>query len=613
MDGLKATIHDREVRISELKILLNERSTELSNMKLLLQTQEQQHIDIVRKVQRESEATAQRYDDQLLEQREALETQRTSFLLQIKTLEQDIQIQRDGFTEELQRAKRSQQVEMQLYKQELNQKLLQADQKIATAHAELNVVKSARNDLESKLQQQMDTNKSLTKQLRDLQWETADSAKIATTRIVELEEALRQSQEQAASDFEVYEENRRRVQSQLEESNQCLEREKSSAKQQIQSLLTELASTNAQLREASEQHKNEVSTLMRTVNEKQEQLEHLHKELNEGQGSTQELIGKCAAEILVRDRQLEKQTATIHELQEELKVLVADVDTYRRDIAKLLESHSLLEKQREEERQSWEQKLDSLRRQAQREGNSTIHALLAAKESAEAEVKLLRSQLRMNPHRNDGQGATSWDDRLVSTPYPTDDYVISGQPERTNIPNKAFEAQAQAAIIELEQENDKLRTIIHQMRQDMEVMQRAMTQPSYHGCNDSHPIRRPRTAEPVLGESGNSQVHILQGLLKEKQSIIDRLLEQQQRLHELLEQSSKRAEQGNGRDSGTLEKALDNNRELRQKLAEAVEDMRVMTSERSRLMDMSNALKAEIRYWMEKHSNKVDATTQSMI
>lgn len=136
-----------------------------------------------------------------------------------------------------------------------------------------------------------------------------------------------------------------------------------------------------------------------------------------------------------------------------------------------------------------------------------------------------------------------------------------------------------------------------------------MTEGCYKGTSN---VYTPREDSAQL----HAQLMRFQTLLDQKQSIIDHLLEQQQKLHQKIDESvCLSREKANGHDhdnTNTLIQELQSENDILQcQLSDAVADMQRMATERTRLVEMSNALKAEVRFWTEKNANKAEASTQS--
>ncbi|KND02183.1 uncharacterized protein SPPG_02672 [Spizellomyces punctatus DAOM BR117] len=657
-DGLQTDVHDRECRISELKILLNEKTTALANLKSFLQTQEQQHHDVVRKLQREKEILTQHYEDAINARAEEFELQRADLNLQLKTAQQGIELQKNAFAVELEQLKRSQDIEMRVFKQNLSQQLIEAEHRVASAIAELTAVKLARDSVEKKFQEQLEITRNLDKKVRELQWEAADTAKATTGRIAELEEQLRQAKVDASEAAKKYEENCTRLRLDFEDEKKILEQRKSLVDGQVSHLHEQLAKAVDDFAAYRSESDGRLRQLKEALSSKDQQLQALNAEMNVGRSDLDAIIRKYKSELAHRDQEMSKQRECIRDLETALSASRRETEAYKDEVAKRLMAEQALQLTLNQQKLEWEKRMANLQRRNTQSQDDLVRSLIAAKDAAEAQVKLLRSRLQ-EQHRSSsvmdfGMNINAhMDSRPASTPpvgpahtnrhstgityrsssratgrtrshghdlrdlsdfYNSSSQDVGGMAEHD--PDVL-----RHRVQELRAQNAQLSDIIHQMRNDMESMQHAFMEqeapphsaPQHHSkeIDESH----------FLDESAHlhTQLIKLQTLLTQKQSLIDQLVDQQQKLHQKMDDSIRLiGDRNNGRSSdrdGSMQiitKLQQDNKILREKLAEAVTDIQRMADEKAHLLEMSNTLKAEVRFWTEKAADTRDAATQTV-
>ncbi|KAI8817573.1 uncharacterized protein EV422DRAFT_604303 [Fimicolochytrium jonesii] len=599
-EGLTSDVNDREARIAELKMVVRERTTDIANLKSLMQAQEQQHHELLRKLQTDDEMMMKHQEDVLRTRMEEFELERADLQMQMKKLEQQLELQRTAHLAEMQQQKRSQEIVLRALKQDLARQLLEAEHDVSRATAELHAVKGAREAIEKKLEEQMDANQKIESKLQQAGWEGADAKKESAIRIAELEEQLRQSETAAAQAQTAFETRQKKLMLDSEEMKKCLEHDKTIAEERNETLTKQLAMAMDQAAMQRDEIVKAYQQLEKLVAHKEEDIRTLHNRLSMEKSKVSrhgETIAKQQDRISTLEAELDRRCHANEQLHQEMASLVASEQDLRRNL-----TEQKLEKERS---------LAALHRKDVDDQSQLVRGLIAAKEIAEAEVKLLRSKLGMAAHAHLRL-------RPASTP-PFPSYDTGQQQEDRLSPDPTSDRDTY-----WQNENARLTSIIHQMRHDMEIMHQAMA------SNASTQQRKMSPEGFRLNDDAqqlHNQITKLQGLLAQKQTIIDQLLDQQQKLHEKLGQSLRSASavgggagvQGGDRDvenqSGSeplVDKLRAENQQLRQRLTALHGDMQRLAQERARLLDMSNALKAEVRFWTEKNGDKAHAATQTL-
>ncbi|KAJ3284363.1 Coiled-coil domain-containing protein 57 [Borealophlyctis nickersoniae] len=562
-EGLKSEVHESETRINDLRLLLNEKVTELSQLKTLLQTQEQHHNEAIRRMRREQETLQQQHEDAILARVEEYEQSRMEIQLQLRAANQETEIQRDAFAAELDRIKRQHEIDLRVCKQEMNHQLLDAEHRVASAFAEANAAKMARETVEGSLRQQLEINKTLEKKLREVQWEHSDAEKTAAGRILELEEQLRLAKLELSDATMQFEEERKRMILDWEAKDQMREHEKEVHQKKLAQTVAKLEAVAEENRLQSSQLESRLRGLEDVIRLKDQQRQKLQAELNATRTNLEENAQMHQHQIFQRDAELSEMRKNVAGLEDELAERRRDISLYKEDIARRIKVEQELRQACAEEQLEWERKLDDLRRRKLRDQDDLMRSLIMAKDKAEAQVK-----------------------------------------------------------------NQHLSEVIHQMRQDMETLQHAMTsvaeqQSEHHGTD-----HRRTHIEQDLGNTEmyhqeaihlHAQLARLQTLLQQKQTLIDQLLEQQEQMHAKLNHSLQQQTRKTGKPpsddptvdeitESALEELREENEMLRAKLRSAVADLFQAAKERSRLVDMSNSLRAELRRLTEKDSDNEMAT-----
>ncbi|KAJ3051811.1 Coiled-coil domain-containing protein 57 [Rhizophlyctis rosea] len=641
-EELRIDIAERETRINEHKSLLNEKTYELSQLKTLLQTQEQQHNDAIRRLRREQEQLEQQHELALSERSEAFEQTRMDLQLELKAAKQQQDLQREAFTAEIDKLKRQSEIDLQLCKQEINQQLLDAEHRVASAFADLNAVKMRKEASENAYQQQLEMNKKLEKRLKDYQWERADGEKTAAAKIAELEEMVQQLKSQNASQAVAFEEDRARLLSDFAAKEQDYQKNQETSKTRLNETQSQLNTAKQEMVDRTAEFKKRIEDLQKAIREKDHMLRETCTDFERQILKWEEDEKADQEEIAQQANVINSLKTRMHASETELAELRRDVATYKQEIAKRVEAEMRLQKSAVEQRAEWERKFEELKRRKLRDQDEIIKGLIMAKERAEAESKLLRERwrstqaaegLRRSPG---GDGAMAMEE-LEMPPF---DNEFGDE-----IPNERDADLLRRHNARLQEQNQQLTTIVHQMRQDMEQLQQAMDSVTEQqgGHDIGHTARNDSPTAPETEMYHQEAVHLhkqisnLQSLLQQKQSIIDQLLQQQEKMHQQMERevqkkiiskpSKTKTKRRRGRAEGSdddlddsdisgdesdeegprsrekknaLKLLRSTNYELRDKLRSAVEDLMRAVAEKSRLVDLSNMLQSELRMVREE-------------
>ncbi|KAJ3019056.1 hypothetical protein HKX48_002408 [Thoreauomyces humboldtii] len=540
-EGLTTDIHDREAKISDLKVLLNEKTSELANFRSLLCSQEQQHHDEIHKMQREKEAEQQHVEDKFVALTEEHELEQSDLKLQIKRVLQEKQIEREIQSVEMDQLKRSHEAALRSMKQEHGHLLVAADHAVSCATTELQTVKLAKDGLEAKYQAELRANEALDKKLQQLEWKMLDTQKASANQIVELEETLRKTEQAAEDARKLFEQAQSKLNLEYEESKKTLLHGTAVEANKAVVLAQHLAAASEQLALQQTENTKTVSGLQAQLLEKDEEVRRLQSNTSTERSEVNRFVQQHRQELMQRDDQITGQQEYISKLEQELAERCTDCESMQHEIGSLAARNQQLEQTIVQLNLEAERKVAVAYRKKNGEQTDVVRSLVAAKDAADAQVK-------DNTH--------------------------------------------------LQTENARLIGIIQQMRHDMETMQNSIVPPTraQFGQTSNHDFRQ--QLAPL-----HSRIADLESSLDQKQSIIDHLLQQQEKMYRQLD----------GRDvegSGANAELWSENQGCRQRCAVLAADVQRMTRERATLLDMSNALKAEVRFWSDKMENREEVGTQ---
>ncbi|TPX48391.1 hypothetical protein SeMB42_g00035 [Synchytrium endobioticum] len=559
----KTQLHDRDARISQLKMLIADKTSEVSNLRALLQAHELHEIELTGKLRREHQLALQHHEDVQRASLDKAENEKTELLMQLRAVAQNSDLLKQSHATDIDRIKRDHELDLRLLKQDADQGLLDAEHRLATALGELSAANLGKAALEDKLQLQLDHNRNLDQKLRQVQWETADLVKSHAIRIAALDENLKQVQAKRQDEKQIYEEQLSRYHLEWDSRQKTLEHEKADLAERLSHVTAKLNDAIAQ-NTSTTSHSHATITALKVTNQEQtdriraldDTVATLRHEQKDAESSYQ--------------HQLSRRDSDLHHLQERLSRVEAEnielhqhLNTYKHEISKRMDAENVLNRNILEQNMEWERRYDGLMKKRHWDEQDFIRSLVAAKDRAEADLQLLRTRL----DRGDGNG-------------PVEEADNSIQAENQMLKSRVDELMAQ---------NEQLATIVHQMKDDMQTLYQ-------NNATTSH-------------KSLDQEMAPLQKLLAQKQDLIDQLLDAQTRLHQRTKASllasldSKPLPWPSNVDASlampgvnrSLESLQHENAQLRAQLRSTAADLKKLAVERIKLMDMSNALRAELR------------------
>ncbi|KAJ3195703.1 hypothetical protein HK101_011290 [Irineochytrium annulatum] len=551
VDNLKTEISERDAQVSDLKILLSERVSELASLRSLCQIQEQQHAEAIRKTRKEKETALEEMESRLRAAEQENEQVRLETKLQAEALNQEV---------------------------------------------------SAHRDLE--------------KRLRESEWELNDYKKLMSTTVAEMQHKLTSSQEEMTNVSAMFDQQRQRLLSEMEAIERSHQAELQRSAERVKATRAEMDAVVRESYEENERHKNELVALDALVRERDQAISGLaaavecrEKELarlteshiHEVQRMTNEFSQRTESyrdEILqltknyeakAHQQMMESTTNAeiVRDLKSDLQTKNDSIQSLREELAKRIEAERHLQIEAAEQALAWQQKLIEAERKREKLDEHLVRTLMKDKDELEAEVRLLKSEL---------QSFGSLDTLKA-------DYQ-SIQGEAHHLRQK---------LADSESANEQLRQAVHQMRQDMELVQNAFHKSQSQSTFQQSQTQNPYATPPpqrhpqhhdASHEELSKEVSNLKEEISRKEQIISSLLismEELQRKH------------GSGRprsptipttqqqqphahaDASAVDQLLADNVHLREKLRSAVDDIARMGRERARVIEASNAAHAEMK------------------
>ncbi|KAI9327097.1 hypothetical protein BDR26DRAFT_901582 [Obelidium mucronatum] len=394
---------------------------------------------------------------------------------------------------------------------------------------------------------ELESLRNVDKKLKEAQWELLDHGKQSASEIANLKHELQKT-----------------LQSQI----QLL-------KQEIEALLEKNLGLEYHMKAQAESQKSAVKTLESALQSRDSEITALNDQVEKLTKKLAQVVDTHDSKYDVLGSDLSSKENQVQQLEDQIRSLKSDLSSSRDEIRKHKAVELELQTNLNElvaEKSVTEKWAEETILRKLKESEKYIKSVLQEKEilaqdfdQLKAEFKaVLKSRSQLEKELQDWQTADSNED---------------GRNER---------------ISELEQQNAQLQAIIKQMRNDMEAVQNELAH--------SPPTQPPEFSNFIAHDAAiaNQQLQQLAEIIQQKQQLIDQLLRNSAQNTTPISQTD------SGNSSATAQAAAEKlatitseNEALKQRIKDLTSKVVEASGDRMRLLDMSNALRAQVRMLMK--------------
>ncbi|CAF0740218.1 unnamed protein product [Rotaria sordida] len=438
-------------RFKEMKKVLNEKNSEISELKIVndqlytLKKQIELQIDEEKKhflhrlsIKEKDLSNYKQQCDQILQtEREQLEQERRAINRRLTELENELERQRRELTNEFETQTKKLEYDWKRRHDDVINLQLASELKSKLLTEELEQHIQTIRKIELNNNELMERNKTLEKSVKELEWQLHEQEAVKNARIKELE--LKCSN----------------VDGRLQEREDDYSRKYSERDRLIREKdvkIEQLKQSYQELEDKWQSSNDQCFQLRQQQNEKQREYEHIIREKDASLSTLQDEINQIKKQWNHQLTQISKEHANEniehHALQDECDTLKAElkikdnhINRYKKELEDALDRERALEEAKAQLDIDWQKKLNQNQRQEYHKSEDLIEKLSSAHEQAIAQVKKLENDI-------------SFKDDLLKA-Y-TNQYKSNG-------------GDADALVV-LQRENENLRSVISQMRQQMEAL-----------------------------------------------------------------------------------------------------------------------------------------------
>ncbi|CAF1295365.1 unnamed protein product [Adineta ricciae] len=438
-------------RFKELKKVLNEKNSEISELKIVndqlyqLKKQIEAQIDEEKKhflhrlsIKEKDLGSYKQQCDQILQtEREQLEQERRAINRRLTELENELERQRRELTNEFESQTKKFEFDWKRKYDDVNNLQLASELKSKLLSEEMEQHLQTIRQLELNKTESIERIKTLEKLVKEQEWQLHEQEAVKNARIKELESKCNN----VDGRFQEREDDYSRKYSELDR----LLREKEVKLEQFKESYQELEGKWENLNDQCFQ-------LRQQLNEKQREHEHLIRDKDTELSNLQDEINRIKKQWNHQLTQISKEHANENiehrALQEEcdtlkgeLKIKDNHINRYKKELEDALDRERALEEAKVQLDLDWQKKFEQNQRQEYHKSEDLIEKISSAHEQSIAQVKKLENDLQFK------------DDLLKAY---SNQYKSNG-------------GDADALVV-LQRENENLRSVITQMRQQMEAL-----------------------------------------------------------------------------------------------------------------------------------------------
>ncbi|XP_067671855.1 coiled-coil domain-containing protein 57-like isoform X2 [Haliotis asinina] len=459
---LRAHLSTKTAEVSELKIRLDDmkKATQRETQAMVELQAHYQHR--LRERQTEVDTFKTSKTQELDKERAEFETFRRKLQLRLKEVEEELDTQKRELSTGFEEALKRREHEFRVKADEMEAKVLEYELKAKLLEKELEMVKSTQNKQLEQCKESESHTRQLEKAVKERDWAIKDITVMKDARISELETKLRETETGIARLQEDFQRKLSEMDLMMREKegalgkvkDACVEREEK-LQTTVRELQSQLEDQQIEIRRLEWQNKD-------LSKDRDVQITKLHEELESQQEKWERHLGEMSHSQVSRDVELEALRERESKFQVELQQKKQDIDRYKRDLSQAAEREASLERSKAQLELDWQRRLEDAERHQYDRSEDLIKKLTSARDQAVAEV---REKLREIEQKDMLINTLQRDRNIAMATLKHHGIPIN---KNVNVDSSVFEEESRHDLRQLQDQNDNLREVIRQMREQME-------------------------------------------------------------------------------------------------------------------------------------------------
>ncbi|XP_018926133.1 coiled-coil domain-containing protein 57-like [Cyprinus carpio] len=497
-------VSELRIEIAKLQDALEEQRRAKEDIEVQYQKKGVEHRVKLEKVQNMMESEIQKL-------REENETLRRDLQRRIRESDGELALQKQEMMADFDSEMRKREHEFHLKLDEMNSVVLSHELKEKLLSKELEVHAKAHSQATEALQASEELHQQAQKEIQRRDWEIKNTTAMKDSRIKELEDIRKQMENNYKKEQEAYNRKHSELERRSREKEDALGLMREAHARELQEERGKISELQAQLDRMILEQKRREKSHKAALHHREQQIEEIRTQLETTRSGWDTYITQVSKENVAKDTELLSAGEREAKVRAELERCKEDIERYKQQVSSGLQREQALEQKRVQLELDWERRCEEVRSEHYLRSEELIQSLTQARDQITAELREKERELQ--------ETVTL----LKSVTVERDQALRGIKPTLTGIQASAVDSSSfpSEEIRRLQQQNCTLRTVVAEMRKDMENLSQQM------------PIARSQTTNPEPNTAGTTDYS--QALEKEIQELKAKCRD----LEERLEESSK--------------------------------------------------------------------------
>ncbi|XP_041363903.1 coiled-coil domain-containing protein 57-like [Gigantopelta aegis] len=457
----RAHLNVKNAEVSELKIKIDDLN---SVIRREVQSREELQIHYQQRL-REKQAEIDSFkcskDSEIEKERKEFELFKRDLQRRITEVEDEIEIQKRELSSGFDEAMRKREHEFRVKLDDMSAKVLEYELKAKLLAKELEMMKSAQQKHSKEYNKVEHSQRALEKLVKEKEWELADTTSMKDARISELENKLQQTETVMKRMQQDFQRKHAEIDRAVKEKEASLASLKDAYSEREQTLQNSIRELQSQLEDRQIELRQLQWTNEDLVKNRDMQIHKLKNEILELKEKWDKHVADISRSQVSTDVQLEQYKDINGKLKADLQQKKLDIERYQRELVQAAEREAALERGKVQLALDWQNRYEDCERSQYEKSEELIKQLTQARDEALATLKEKDRELEQRD--------------MYIRALQRDKNVAMATLKEHNIPldkNLSLSAadKYDSNTDELFEQNQNLREVIRQMRQQMELL-----------------------------------------------------------------------------------------------------------------------------------------------
>lgn len=463
----------RDGEVSDLKIQLDDLKLKLSHEEKAKEELQRHYQQRLREHQQELNQFRLNKENEVNKEREEFESFKRELQAQLRAAEEDVEAQRQELMSGFDDAQRKREHEFRKKADDLSNSLLAHELKVKMLTKELELLRASGERTKDELEDTETVVHNLEKELKKKEWQLTDEQNMNKAKVAELEAEMEQLRLTMNKMQEKFQHKHAELDRYAKEKEQALIAAKEAHGELERSLEEKIRVLQNQLETEQVECRRLQWAIKDAGKEKELEFQRLVGTIADLEHKLEKQSADHARSTVARDLELEALRHQEEKMRLEIVQLKENTERYKKELTVALERESSMERSRAQLEVDWQRRCEDTEREMYNKQEQLIAALTKQRDEAAALAQERERELAQR-------------DELIRVLTQTRDQAFAtlqrhGLAIPTQLPNKEEQLEdssrdvgkprdfpPEEKIKELEAQNSNLRSVIKQMRQDME-------------------------------------------------------------------------------------------------------------------------------------------------